>query len=52
MDIEKPTSLDVTIGGVPVLKGQYGSVNKQYAIQVEQISNPVLEQLNEGVFNE
>ena len=52
LDIEKPTSLDVTIGGVPVLKGQYGSVNKQYAIQVEQISNPVLEQLNEGVFNE
>lgn len=52
LDIEKPTSLDVTIGGVPVLKGHYGSVNKQYAIQVDQISNPVLEQLNEGVFNE
>ena len=52
LDIEKPTSLDVTIGGVPVLKGHYGSVNRQYAIQVEQISNPVIEQLNEGVFNE
>jgi flagellar motor switch protein FliM len=52
LDIEKPTIIDVTIGGVPVLKGRYGSVNKQYAIQVEQISNPVLEQLNEGVFNE
>lgn len=52
LDIEKPTSLDVTIGGVPVLKGHYGSVNKQYAIQIDQISNPVLEQLNEGVFNE
>ena len=46
LDIEKPTSLDVTIGGVPVLKGHYGSVNRQYAIQVEQISNPVKEQLN------
>jgi flagellar motor switch protein FliM len=52
LDIEKPTNIDVTIGGVPVLKGRYGSVNKQYAIQVKQISNPVLEQLNEGVFNE
>ena len=52
LDIEKPTSIDVTIGGVPVLKGRYGSMNKQYAIQVEQISSPVLEQLNEGEFNQ
>ncbi|NUF49075.1 flagellar motor switch protein FliM [Gilliamella sp. ESL0250] len=50
--IDKPTSLDVTVGGVPVLKGHYGKVNKQYAIQVEQVINPVIEQLNEGVFND
>ncbi|SCC23717.1 flagellar motor switch protein FliM [Gilliamella intestini] len=50
--IEKPTSLDVTVGGVPILTGNYGKMNKQYAIQVEQVINPVLEQLNEGVFND
>ncbi|OCG05329.1 flagellar motor switch protein FliM [Gilliamella sp. wkB112] len=50
--IEKPTSLDVTVGGVPILKGHYGKVNKQYAIQVEQVINPVLEQLNEGMLND
>lgn len=50
--IEKPTFLDVTVGGVPVLKGHYGKVNKQYAIQVEQIINPVLEQLNEEIIND
>jgi flagellar motor switch protein FliM len=47
--IDKPTNLDVTVGGVPVLKGHYGKVNKQYAIQVDQVINPVIEQLNEGV---
>lgn len=52
LDIEKPDSLDVTIGGVPVLKGHYGRVNKQYAIQVEQVIDPVLEQLNEGILND
>lgn len=50
--IEKPTLLDVTVGGVPILKGHYGKINKQYAIQVEQVINPVLEQLNEGEFND
>ncbi|OCG42684.1 flagellar motor switch protein FliM [Gilliamella sp. Bif1-4] len=52
LTIEKPTNIDVTVGGVPVLKGHYGKVNKQYAIQVEQVINPVIEQLNEGVFND
>lgn len=50
--IDKPTLLDVTVGGVPVLKGLYGKVNKQYAIQVEQVINPVLEQLNEEILND
>ncbi|NUF27915.1 flagellar motor switch protein FliM [Gilliamella bombicola] len=50
--IEKPTNLDVTVGGVPIVTGHYGKTNKQYAIQVEQVINPVLEQLNEGVFND
>lgn len=50
--IDKPSTLDVTVGGVPVLKGQYGKVNKQYAIQVEQVINPVLEQLNEEILND
>ena len=50
--IDKPTNLDVTVGGVPVLKGHYGKVNKQYAIKVEQVINPVIEQLNEGMQND
>lgn len=50
--IDKPSLLDVTVGGVPVLKGLYGKANKQYAIQVEQVINPVLEQLNEEISNE
>ena len=50
--IDKPTNLDVTVGGVPVLKGHYGRVNKQYAIKVEQVINPVIEQLNEGMQND
>lgn len=50
--IEKPTNLDVTVGGVPILKGHYGKANKQYAIQVEQVINPVLAQLNEGMLND
>lgn len=50
--IDKPNQLDVTVGGVPVLKGHYGKVNKQYAIQVEQVINPVIEQLNEGMQND
>lgn len=50
--IDKPTNLDVTVGGVPILKGSYGKVNKQYAIQVERVINPVLEQLSEGMFND
>ncbi|WP_294613749.1 flagellar motor switch protein FliM [uncultured Gilliamella sp.] len=50
--INKPTSLDVTVDGVPLLKGCYGKVNKQYAIQVEQVIDPVLEQLNEGILND
>ncbi|OCG31026.1 flagellar motor switch protein FliM [Gilliamella sp. Choc3-5] len=50
--IEKPTNIDVTVGGVPILTGNYGKMNKQYAVQVEQVINPVLEQLHEGVFND
>lgn len=50
--IDKPNIIDVTVDGVPILKGYYGKINKQYAIQVEQVINPVLEQLNEGMLND
>ncbi|WP_058913575.1 flagellar motor switch protein FliM [Entomohabitans teleogrylli] len=40
--IDKPDSVEVSVNGVAVFSGLYGCVNKQYALKVEQMINPVL----------
>lgn len=47
LPIEKPGILEATVGGVSILKGHYGKSNKHYALQVEEVINPGIEQLNE-----
>lgn len=46
--VEKPDSIEVVIGGVPVLSGTYGCVNKQYALKVEQMMKSAVD-LSKGV---
>ncbi len=45
--IEKPDSIFVHVDGVPVLSGKYGTLNGQYALQIEHLINPVLHHLEE-----
>lgn len=45
--IEKPNSIFVHVDGVPVLNGKYGTLNGQYALQIEHLINPVLHHLEE-----
>lgn len=51
--IEKPVALlEGMVGAVPILKGRYGTSNKHYAIQVEQLINSESEPLNEEIAND
>jgi len=47
LPIDKPEYLIAHVDGVPVLTGQYGTLNGQYALSVKQLINPVLNSLNE-----
>ncbi|WP_075183527.1 flagellar motor switch protein FliM [Pantoea sp. 1.19] len=47
LPIEKPDRVIAHVDGVPVLTSQYGTVNGQYALRVEQLINPMLNSLNE-----
>ncbi|WP_192458707.1 flagellar motor switch protein FliM [Musicola keenii] len=46
LPIEKPESLVAHVDGVPVLTGQYGTFKGQYALRVERLINPILNNLN------
>lgn len=50
--LEKPDSIDAFVDGVPVFSGKYGSANKQYALQIEQLMNSDLLSLNGVMANE
>lgn len=45
--IESPEKTEVTVDGVPVLFGKYGSLNGQYALKVEHLFNSALQSLND-----
>ncbi|KAA8996722.1 flagellar motor switch protein FliM [Affinibrenneria salicis] len=47
LPIEKPERLIAHVDGVPVLTGQYGTLNGQYALRVEHLINPILNSLND-----
>ncbi len=47
LPIDKPDYLIAHVDGVPVLTGQYGTLNGQYALSVKQLINPVLNSMNE-----
>ena len=40
--IDKQETIEARVDGVPVLTGNYGSVNKQYALKVESMMSPAL----------
>lgn len=40
--LDKQEFIDASVGGVPVFKAKYGSVNNQYALKVEQMIQPAL----------
>ncbi|WJV68615.1 flagellar motor switch protein FliM [Pectobacteriaceae bacterium CE70] len=46
LPIDKPERLIAHVDGVPVLTGQYGTFNGQYALRVEHLINPILNSLN------
>ncbi|RLM27219.1 flagellar motor switch protein FliM [Brenneria alni] len=47
LPIDKPERLIAHVDGVPVLTGQYGTLNGQYALRVEHLINPILNSLND-----
>ena len=40
--LDKQEFIDASVGGVPVFRAKYGSVNNQYALKVEQMIQPAL----------
>ncbi|PWC14272.1 flagellar motor switch protein FliM [Brenneria roseae subsp. americana] len=47
LPIDKPERLIAHVDGVPVLTGQYGTLNGQYALRIEHLINPILNSLND-----
>ncbi|CPR21057.1 flagellar motor switch protein FliM [Brenneria goodwinii] len=47
LPIEKPERIIAHVDGVPVLTGQYGTLNGQYALRVEHLINPILNSLDD-----
>lgn len=47
LPIERPDRLIAHVDGVPVLTSQYGTLDRQYALRVEHLINPILNSLNE-----
>lgn len=52
LTIDKPERVLLHVDGVPVLNGQYGTLNGEYAIRVDHVINPILNALGEEESNE